>query len=496
MTITIGEHELTLDELWAVASGSCTLALGRTALKRIEKSHAYLQSKLKETHTAYYGINTGFGSFCTTKISAENLRLLQTNLIKSHAAGSGPLVPNPIVRLMLALKIQNLSLGYSGVGPKLVQALAELYNHDILPLIPTQGSLGASGDLAPLAHMSLALLGLGKVCYQNQVIRAADALKKAGLKPIVLGPKEGLALINGTQFSTAYAAHLCVSARALIRVANTTLALSLEAFDADAAAFDPVIHRVRAHSGQVKTAQYVCDILKGSPRFVAAKPYIQDPYSFRCAPQVHGASEDALDYVCGVVETEINSVSDNPLLFEGPDKIISGGNFHAQPIALALDFLAMALSELASISERRTFKLLSGERGLQPNLATKPGLESGLMIAQYTAASIVSQNKQLCTPASVDSIVSSAGQEDHVSMAANAATKCFQVLENVYTVIAIEFLTAFQAFSSRKLRSSPIMEDILDRYREEIAFFETDVILSTEIEKTRAFLRQSAHQFG
>ena len=484
----IGHQPLLLKDLSNLISNKPKLVLTEDTRSRIQANHDYLLSKLNHKEQVYYGINTGFGSFCTTRISSEDLKLLQANLIKSHAAGSGDYIPDYIVRIMLILKIQNLSLGYSGVRPTLVQLLIDLYNFDILPIIPSQGSLGASGDLAPLAHLSLALLGLGEVYYKNKRMPASKALELSGLQPIRLGPKEGLALINGTQFSTAFAVYACLQSEHLIQMANHTLSLSLEAFDGDAAPFDALIQDVRPHNGQRKVAQQVRQILKESACFKAGKKYVQDPYSFRCAPQVHGASWDTLNYVESVVQTEINAVSDNPILFKDEDKIISGGNFHAQPIALVLDFLSIAMAELASISERRCFKLLSGERGLKPNLATNPGLESGLMIAQYTAASIVSQNKQLCTPASVDSIVSSAGQEDHVSMAANAATKCHRVLDNVLTVLSIEFFTGAQALASRHpYKSSPVIEKLLLDYRKEVPVLHKDETLYDKFVQTRGF---------
>ncbi len=486
---SIGAEELKLSDLFLLKESGHRLELAEAARDRIAKNHQYLLSKLDDTERAFYGINTGFGSFCTTKISPEHLARLQSNLIRSHAAGAGEWIPDQLVRLMLVLKVQNLSLGYSGVRIQLVEALIALYNQDILPMIPAQGSLGASGDLAPLAHMSLALIGLGDVRYHGRQIDALTALRQCGLQAIALGPKEGLALINGTQFSTAYAVYNCLQASRLTRIADHTLAMSLEAFDGDASPFATAVHRVRAHPGQRFTANRVREILDGSPQFRSGKAYVQDPYSFRCAPQVHGASYDTIRYAETVITTEINSVSDNPLLFEQEDQIISGGNFHAQPIALVLDFMSIAIAELASISERRCFKLLSGERGLQPNLANNPGLESGMMIAQYTAAAIVSQNKQLCTPASVDSIVSSAGQEDHVSMAANAATKCYRVMDNTLTVLAIEFLTAYQALHMKtNYISSPMIEEIRNQFARHMRPFEGDVILSDKFETTRSFL--------
>ena len=436
-----------------------------------------------------YGINTGFGSLCNVKISNDNLSKLQENLVKSHACGTGDEVPAAIVKILLLLKIQSLSYGFSGVQLLTVERLIDFYNNDILPVIYTQGSLGASGDLAPLAHLSLPLLGEGEVWYEGKKCRANDLLTEKGWKPIVLQSKEGLALLNGTQFMSAYGVYILIKTSKFSWLADLIGTISLEGFDGRIEPFNELIHYIRPHKGQIVTAKRVVDFLEGSQIIAQKKAHVQDPYSFRCIPQVHGASKDAIDYAKRVFKTEINSVTDNPNIFRESDQIISGGNFHGQPLALALDFLAIALSELGSISERRTYQLISGSRGLPAFLIDNPGLNSGFMIPQYTAASIASQNKQLATPASVDSIVSSNGQEDHVSMGANAATKCLRVMENLERILAIELMNASQAVEFRRpLQSSEFIELFLKSYREEVSLVKEDRILHYDIENSIAFL--------
>lgn len=465
------------------------LALSEEAIVNIEKCRKYLDDKMKSNSEPIYGINTGFGSLCNVKISNENLSKLQENLVKSHACGTGEEVPHEIVKIMLLLKIQSLSYGHSGVQLVTVQRLIDFYNNDIFPVIYTQGSLGASGDLAPLAHLSLPLLGEGEVFLDGFRQPAAKVLEKFGWEPIVLQSKEGLALLNGTQFMSAYGVYCLIKAEKISYFADVIGALSLEGFDGRIEPFTDLIHLVRPHKGQVQTAERMRDFLEDSEIIAQPKAHVQDPYSFRCIPQVHGASKDAIDYVKKVFRTEINSVTDNPNVFVGEDLILSGGNFHGQPLALALDFLGIALSELGSISERRTYQLISGLRGLPAFLVNDPGLNSGFMIPQYTAASIASQNKQLATPASIDSIVSSNGQEDHVSMGANAATKTLRIVENVERILGIELLNGSQALEFRRpLQSSEFIERFVQSYREEVSFVSEDRILHYDIEKSVAFL--------
>jgi histidine ammonia-lyase len=485
----ISSDLLALETINEIVFQGKTLALSEEAIVNIEKCRAYLDTKMTTQSTPIYGINTGFGSLCNVKISNENLSKLQENLVKSHACGTGDAVPHEIVKIMLLLKIQSLSYGHSGVQLVTVQRLIDFYNHDILPIIYAQGSLGASGDLAPLAHLSLPLLGEGEVYCDGFRQPAAKVLAKMGWEPIVLQSKEGLALLNGTQFMSAYGAYCLLKAQKIAYLADVIGAISLEGFDGRIEPFTDLIHLIRPHKGQVQTAEQFRGLLEDSQIIVQAKAHVQDPYSFRCIPQVHGASKDAIEYVKKVFRTEINSVTDNPNIFVGEDLILSGGNFHGQPLALAFDFLGIALSELGSISERRTYQLISGLRGLPPFLVNNPGLNSGFMIPQYTAASIASQNKQLATPASIDSIVSSNGQEDHVSMGANAATKTLRIVENVERILAIELFNASQAIEFRRpLKSSDFIESFLKSYREEVAIVTEDRIMHYDIEKSIAFL--------
>ena len=486
----ISSDVLSLDTINQIILENKSLALSEEAKVNIQKCRDYLDKKMQSQTDPIYGINTGFGSLCNVKISNENLSQLQENLVKSHACGTGEEVPNSIVKLMLLLKIQSLSYGNSGVQLETVERLIDFYNHDILPVIYTQGSLGASGDLAPLAHLSLPLLGEGEVYFEGKKVNSKEVLRRFNWKSIVLQSKEGLALLNGTQFMSAYGVHILLKSNQLSYLADLIGTISLEGFDGRIDPFNELIHLVRPHKGQIETAQRITEFLEGSQIINQKKIHVQDPYSFRCMPQVHGASKDAMDYVKRVFKTEINSVTDNPNVFVGEDIIVSGGNFHGQPLALALDFLGIALAELGSISERRTYQLISGLRGLPAFLVDNPGLNSGFMIPQYTAASIVSQNKQLATPASIDSIVSSNGQEDHVSMGANAATKCFKIIENLERILAIELMNASQAIEFRRpLKSSAFIEQFLKSYRSEVSFVKEDRILHYDIENSIAFLR-------
>lgn len=485
----ISSDLLSIDMINEIVFQGKQLALSEEAIVNIEKCRKYLDDKMKSNSEPIYGINTGFGSLCNVKISNENLSKLQENLVKSHACGTGEEVPHDIVKIMLLLKIQSLSYGHSGVQLVTVQRLIDFYNNDVLPVIYTQGSLGASGDLAPLAHLSLPLLGEGEVYVDAFRQPASKVLAKFGWEPIVLQSKEGLALLNGTQFMSAYGVYCLIKAEKISYLADVIGAVSLEGFDGRIEPFTDLIHLVRPHKGQVQTAERMRDLLEDSEIIAQPKVHVQDPYSFRCIPQVHGASKDTIDYVKKVFRTEINSVTDNPNIFVGEDLIISGGNFHGQPLALALDFLGIALSELGSISERRTYQLISGLRNLPAFLVNDPGLNSGFMIPQYTAASIASQNKQLATPASIDSIVSSNGQEDHVSMGANAATKTLRIVENVERILAIELLNGSQALEFRRpLKSSEFIESFVKSYREEVSFVSEDRILHYDIEKSVLFL--------
>jgi histidine ammonia-lyase len=481
----------TLSDIEKIIASGTKIELSAETVKNIKNCRAFLDKKVAAQKEPIYGINTGFGSLCDVEIPKADLQKLQENLVKSHACGMGEEVPQEIVKIMLLLKIRNFIYGKSAVSLDGVERLVYFYNNNILPVIYQQGSLGASGDLAPLAHLTLPLLGLGEVHYEGKRISAESLYKKLNLKPIVLQSKEGLAYLNGTQFMSAYAVWCLIKSNHLNKLCDFTGALSLDSFLGRIDPFSDLIQNVRPHKGQIETAKAVKSYLKGSKIIAQKKEWVQDPYSFRCMPQVHGATKDVVRHVQQVIETEINSVTDNPTVFPNEDEIISGGNFHGQPLALALDYLAMGIAELGSISERRTYQLISGIRRLPPFLVAKPGLNSGFMIPQYTAASIVSQSKQLCSPASVDSIVSSNGQEDHVSMGANAATKCFKVVENSFKVLAIEFMTSAQALEFRKpLKSSPVIERAVSQYRKVVAFTENDRLMYPEIDKTLNFVKQ------
>lgn len=467
------------------------MSLSANDYENIRANRAYLDRKIKSGQT-FYGINTGFGSLCNVRVEQEELQSLQENLVRSHACGFGEEVPQEIVRLMLLLKIKGLSKGFSGIHEDTINRLLLFYNEGILPVVYEQGSLGASGDLAPLAHLSLPLIGEGLVYYQGKKQASAEVLKSLSLEPLQLHAKEGLALLNGTQFMSAYLCYALLRSHRLMAQADKIMALSAEGFDVKSEPFLPYIHQVRPHPGQKETAANILSYLEGSQLQLHEKKQVQDPYSFRCVPQVHGATRDAIRHAEEVANIEINAVTDNPTVFEAEDLIVSGGNFHGQPLALQLDFLAIAMAEIANISERRTYLLVSGQRGLPDFLTPNPGVNSGFMIAQYTAASIVSQNKQLCTPASVDSIISSNGQEDHVSMGANAATKLKRVLDNVQRVLAIELLCAAQALDFReKEQSAPGLIKLHRQLREQVSFNDADRVLHEDMVKAEQFLNQA-----
>ena len=485
----INSDFLDLKKLWEIYSENKKLKLSEESKNKIIKARQFLDEKLQRTERPLYGINTGFGALHNIKIDENQINELQENLVKSHACGIGEEVPSDIVKLMLLLKILSLSKGHSGVQLETVELLINFYNHDIYPIVYKQGSLGASGDLVPLAHLSLPLMGEGEVSYQETIYTGEQILEKFGWKKIKFQAKEGLALLNGTQFMSAYGVFNLFRSKKLLYLADLIGALSLDAFDGRIEPFDELVQEVRPHTGQIHTARIIKEILQGSELITQPKKHVQDPYSFRCIPQVHGASKDAVTYVERTIINEINSVTDNPLIFPDEDRIISGGNFHGQPLALSLDMLSIAMSEIANISERRTYQLISGKRGLPPFLVHKPGLNSGLMIPQYASASAVSQNKQLATPASVDSIESSNGQEDHVSMGANAATKAYEVLENVYKVLAIELLTAAQAMDFRTKKTSELLQNILKSYRKQVTFIKKDRFLYPDIEESIKFLK-------
>ena len=490
MTHIISTKKLTIKKVNEIITKGMKIALSEEAKNAIEKCRKFLDSKMGDIGRPVYGITTGFGSLCNISIPEKELSTLQHNLVMSHACGTGDQVRPEIVKMMILLKVQSLSYGYSGVQLATVERLIDMFNNDIIPVVYQQGSLGASGDLAPLAHMCLPIIGMGEVHYKGEVHQAAELWKELGWEPIRLQSKEGLALLNGTQFMSAHAVWSLIKAERLSDWADKIGAMSLEAYDGRIEPFYPQVHEVRAHKGQIDTAANIREILEGSEIIKQKKVHVQDPYSFRCMPQVHGASKDAIAYVKSVIETEINSATDNPTVFPDEDLIISAGNFHGQPIALPMDLLSLAMSELANISERRIYKLISGQRGLPHFLVAKPGLNSGFMIPQYTAASIVSQSKMLCMPASADSIPSSQGQEDHVSMGSNAATKLVRIVENTERVLAIELFNAAQALEFRRpLKSSWTIEKIFAKYRKVVPFIDDDTYMHPLIEKSIEFIR-------
>lgn len=485
----ISNQRLTVARINEILNRGMTLQLSEESTEAIIKCRQFLDRKMADTDNPVYGISTGFGSLCNVTIPEEDLSQLQYNLVISHACGTGDEVRPEIVKIMLLLKIQSLSYGHSGVQLATVQRLIDMFNNNVIPVVYQQGSLGASGDLAPLAHLCLPLLKLGEVLYKGEKRQSADVWDELGWDEIRLQSKEGLALLNGTQFMAAHGVWSLSHAEHISDWADKIAAMSLEAFDGRIEPFYPQVHELRGHKGQITTAQHFMEMLKGSEIISREKTHVQDPYSFRCIPQVHGASKDTIRYVQDVIETEINSATDNPTVFPDDDLIISAGNFHGQPIAIPMDVLAIALSELSNISERRIYRLISGQRGLPNFLVAKGGLNSGFMIPQYAAASIVSQNKGLCMPASVDSIPSSQDQEDHVSMGSNAATKLVRVVENTERVLAIELMNAAQALEFRRpLKSSPFIEEIFDEYRKHVPFIENDIYMHPLIEESVKFI--------
>ena len=487
----ISAEHLTIERIGEVVYNGYKLELSDDARNRIIRCREYLDEKIAKTTRPVYGVTTGFGSLCNVSVNPDQLAQLQINLMMSHACGVGDRVPNDIVKMMILLKVQSLSYGYSGCKLDTVQRLVDFFNNDIYPVVYMQGSLGASGDLVPLAHMSLPLVGLGEVEYQGKVISGAEMLKIFGWEPIHLVSKEGLALLNGTQNMSAFAVWSLLQAQKLSDWADKIAAMSLDAYHGLLSPFTKAVHVVRPHQGQLDTAAHMMELLEGSEIAATPKDYVQDPYSFRCIPQVHGAAKDTIAYVKSVIDTEINSATDNPTVCPDEDLIISAGNFHGEPIALPMDFLSIGLSELANMSYRRIYKLVSGTRGLPSFLVAKPGLNSGFMIAQYTAASVVSLNKSLATPSSIDSIPSSQGQEDHVSMGANAAIKLYKIVLNVERVLAIELFNAAQALEFRRpQKSSPVIEKLFDEYRKVVPFIVNDEVMYPHIQHSIEFLRK------
>ncbi len=488
----ISPERLTIERVSEILDKKMKLELSEESIQRINRCRQYLDDKIKTCGRPLYGITTGFGSLCKISIAEDDLSTLQENLVKSHACGCGDRVDPEIVKLMLLTKVMSLSFGNSGVQLSTVQRLVDFFNNDILPVVYSQGSLGASGDLAPLANMCLPLLGLGEVYYKGEIRKASEVLAEKGWEPVKLVSKEGLALLNGTQFMSSHAVYAIIKARRLSKLADKIGSMSLDAFDGRIEPFGDEVNAVRPHPGQLETARAVRAHLEGSEIIGQPKQHVQDPYSFRCMPQVHGAVKDTLAYVGNVIETEINSPTDNPTIFPEEDIIVSAGNFHGEPIAIPMDFLGVAMSELGNISERRTYRLISGTRGLPSFLVAKPGLNSGFMIPQYAAASIVNQSKGLCWPTSCDSIPSSQGQEDHVSMGSNSATKLCKIVDNTERILAIELFNAAQALEFRRpLKSSPELEAWHAEYRKVVPFIENDTVMYSLIDESIKFIRNN-----
>lgn len=482
---------ISLDQIEALLQDDVKLELSEESKQQITRCREYLNEAMASGERTIYGVNTGFGSLCDTVIPTDDLGQLQTNLVISHACGAGEEVPQHLVKRMLLLKVLGLSHGHSGVQLETVERLIFFFNNNILPVIYQQGSLGASGDLAPLAHLSLPLLGMGEAYVNNEKISGEQICEQFNLAPIKLQSKEGLALLNGTQFMSSYGSYAIATSRKLWNQFNVIAAISLEGYDGRIEPFGVSVNGIRKQKGQIKTAEIFRNNLQGSEIISRTKAHVQDSYSFRCIPQVHGASYDAIEYAAQIVENEINAVTDNPTIFPEEDLIVSAGNFHGQPLAITMDFLAIAMAEMGSISERRVYKLISGTRGLPAFLVAKPGLNSGFMIPQYTCASIVSQNKQLCMPASIDTIDSSNGQEDHVSMGANAGTKLFRILDNLHTIQGIELMNAAQAIEFRRpLKTSESLEKILLEYRKVVPFVKEDCYLHPLIANSKKFVTE------
>lgn len=488
-TYAIGSSELTYDLIEQLLKDKTKLVLSEEAIAKIQHCRDYLDSKMEDTSKPIYGVTTGFGSLCNRTISTDDLSTLQENLVKSHSCSIGQPIDETIIRLMLLLKAHALSMGFSGVQVETVQRILDFYNNDILPVVYDRGSLGASGDLAPLANLFLPLIGEGEVFHNGKRFKGSEILNIFGWRPIKLKSKEGLALLNGTQFMSANGIKALIDGWHMVKCFDLIGAISLEAFDGRIEPFFDCIHQVRPHRGQIETAECYRRLLEGSEIIAREKAHVQDPYSFRCIPQVHGAVKDAMYHVTNVLHTEINSVTDNPTVFPDDDLVVSGGNFHGEPLALIFDYMGIALHELGNISERRTAQLILGQRGLPEFLVAHPGLNSGYMIPQYAAAAVVSQNKMYCYSASSDSIVSSNGQEDLVSMGANAATKLHKIIDNLKYIAGIELMNAAQGLDFRRpLKSSSYIETVIEAYRKEVPTVEDDVVMKDYIESTMSFL--------
>lgn len=491
----IDGNNLSLEMVREIAVHNARIQLAPESIEKVKKCRDFVDQVIAKGDVVY-GLTTGFGKFSTVNIPRENIAELQLNLIRSHAVSVGEAYTEPITRAIMLLRIAVLAKGHSGIRLQTLQTLVEMLNKGVHPIIPKRGSVGASGDLSPLSHLSLVLIGEGEAMYQGINMNGAEAMLKAGITPVALEAKEGLALNNGTQVMAAIGALGVLEAEDLCKQADITAAMAIDALRGTPRAFDDLIHQLRPHPGQIQSATNIRNLLKNSPLRESHRNCgnIQDAYSLRCSPQVHGAVRDAIRYVRGVIEIEINSATDNPLIFPDEEKVISGGNFHGEPLAIALDTLAIAVSELASISERRMEQMLNPalSRGLSPFLAKRPGIDSGFMIVQLTAAALVSENKVLCHPASVDSIPTSANQEDHVSMGSVSAVKLQQVLENVYNVLGIEYLIAAAAIEEREIRSSDALQAAIQQLRHRVAPLDGDRVMYPDIAASVSLLRTTA----
>ena len=484
-TFKLGEDWLSSSTAIGISKGEIKVVLTKDTRKKITDS-SKIVTAIVEKGEAVYGINTGFGPLCTTKISKEETKILQTNILKSHSVGVGAPIATEIAKLMLILKAQSLAKGYSGIAVTTLERIIWHIEHDAIPVVPSQGSVGASGDLAPLSHLFLPLIGLGKVIYKGTVIETAKLFKITGIAGLTLGPKEGLALINGTQFIAAHAVKVVEKLHNILTQADIIGAMMVEGLQGSVKPFFNELHALRPFKGNIHVAKRIKRLLKGSEIMEdhIDCDRVQDPYSLRCMPQVHGASRNAWLHLKDLVEVELNSVTDNPIIIN--EKLtISGGNFHGQPLAMALDYACLAASEIGNISDRRIYLALEGNSpGIPKLLMKETGINSGYMILQYTTAALASENKGLCFPSSADSIPTSLGQEDHVSMGSIGGRKAIQVIENVEKILAIELLTAAQAFEFRKpMKSGVFLEEIHKSIREKVAFADKDRVFAEDIEK-------------
>lgn len=489
-THTISLRNYSLQDFAVLLEQEPFLKLDAEVDAKIRGGARFVQKKAEEDRYIY-GVNTGFGSLCETRVSPQQMEELQFNHVVSHACGVGEVMPEPISRLALFIKLLTFRSGHTGISLEPVERMIESWNHGIIPAIPKKGTVGASGDLAPLAHMALPLLGLGKVYFQGELVSTAPVLQEMGWKPIKLKPKEGLALTNGVQYINAIATHCLIEIEELLDSSEVIAALSIQGFSSSKTFYQAAYHETSLHPERRRVAANLRKLLEGSNHFQlpTCNKSMQDPYSYRCMPQVHGAIRQTFGFAKTVMEQECNGVSDNPLFFPESDEILFGGNLHGESTAMILDYLAIAMSELSSISERRTYQLLSGQRGLPSFLIQQPGVNSGLMIPQYTSAALVNENKVLSTPASVDTIPTCQLQEDHVSMGGTSAYKLQQIIDNCEYVLAIELMTAVQAIdSNRELRLSPFTAEVVKDFRQHVSFLEKDRVMSDDIEKSREFL--------